>query len=247
MPEKMSDFHEKAIHSSLFKGRYDWYFCYLKSEKIAHAILLIASQSPANDLDQLAQSATQVPQTIAYFASGEVAPGTLLADLFGIISLLRTQATQGHIHGDNAKVLVVEYEQIIRKIAAGTQPSPFLSANDFLVSEVHHSEPEGLTARMQNLGLSKTMLQIKDNKGHNIVKDIRDKIGQDKGQNYRQNHRGEKILQLVRERKSVSIRDIASEVRGCSEKTIQRELTHLIAQGFVRKVGERRWSTYTPA
>ncbi|MBI2004564.1 DeoR family transcriptional regulator [Patescibacteria group bacterium] len=243
MSEKIPDFHEKAVHSSLFKGRYDWYFCYLKSEKIAHAICLIASQSPTHDLDQLAQSATQIPQTIAYCAAGEATPGMLLADLFCAISLLRIQATQGHIHDDNAKVLVGEYEQIIRKIAASTQPSPFLSVDDFLVPEIHSSEPEELVTRMQNLGLSQPTRQIKDSKGHIIVKDIRDKNGQSKGQNSRM----EKILQLVREKKSVSVRDIVSEVRDCSEKTIQRELTHLIAQGFVRKVGERRWSTYTPA
>jgi len=243
MSEKIPDFHEKAIHSSLFKGRYDWYFCYLKSEKIAHAICIIAAQSPAGDLDSLAQSAAQVPQTIAHFAAGETTPGTLLADLFGATSLLRIHATLGHIHGDNVKVLVGEYEQIISKIAASTQPSPFLSSDDFLVSEIHSSEPERLNAHMQNLGLSQPARQVKDGKGQNIVKDIRDKTGQYKGQNSRM----EKILQLVRERKSVSIRDIASEVRGCSEKTIQRELAHLIVQGFVRKVGERRWSTYTPA
>lgn len=243
MSEKLPDFHEKAVHSILFKGHYDWYFCYIKSEKIAHALGIIAAQSPTHDLDSLAQTAIQVPQNIAYFAAGETTPGVLLADLFGLISLLRIHATQGHIHNDNAKVLVGEYEQIIGKIASSSQPSPFISADDFLVSEIHSSEPERMSTHLPDLGPSSQPPRlVKDSKGQHILKDIKDNIGQNKGQKLRV----EKILQLVKERKSVSIRDIASEVRGCSEKTIQRELSHLIMQGFVRKVGERRWSTYSP-
>jgi len=55
------------------------------------------------------------------------------------------------------------------------------------------------------------------------------------------------ILDLVRKRKSLSIKEIAAVIKDCSEKTIQRELAALISQGLVRKVGERRWSLYTPA
>jgi len=55
------------------------------------------------------------------------------------------------------------------------------------------------------------------------------------------------ILELVRKKKSLSIKEIATVVKGCSEKTIQRELALLIHQGLVRKVGERRWSLYLPA
>ena len=42
----------------------------------------------------------------------------------------------------------------------------------------------------------------------------------------------------------MGIRDIASFVIGCSEKTVQRELASLISDGLIKKEGEKRWSRY---
>lgn len=44
---------------------------------------------------------------------------------------------------------------------------------------------------------------------------------------------------------SYSIKEIATVIPGCSEKTIQRELSALVASGSVKRVGERRWSRYS--
>jgi DeoR/GlpR family transcriptional regulator of sugar metabolism len=54
-------------------------------------------------------------------------------------------------------------------------------------------------------------------------------------------------LSLIRSKKTVSIKDISSMIRGVSEKTVQRELISLIEQRIVLKQGERRWSTYSLA
>jgi hypothetical protein len=56
--------------------------------------------------------------------------------------------------------------------------------------------------------------------------------------------REEKILQVIRDRGTVSIKDISSVIFDCSEKTIQRMLQALIDKGQVRKEGERRWAKY---
>ena len=40
------------------------------------------------------------------------------------------------------------------------------------------------------------------------------------------------------------IKDIVMSITGCSEKTIQRELSALVAQGVLKKIGEKRWSRY---
>lgn len=52
------------------------------------------------------------------------------------------------------------------------------------------------------------------------------------------------ILDILRIDGKVSIKDISSKVIGCSEKTIQRDLTQLVLDGLVYKEGERRWSKY---
>jgi DNA-binding transcriptional ArsR family regulator len=59
--------------------------------------------------------------------------------------------------------------------------------------------------------------------------------------------RREAVMSLIRNKGSVSIKDISTMIRGVSEKTIQRELITLIESGMVIKQGERRWSTYSLA
>ena len=42
----------------------------------------------------------------------------------------------------------------------------------------------------------------------------------------------------------VSIKDIAARIKGCSEKTIQRELNALLYDNVIERIGEKRWSRY---
>ena len=58
------------------------------------------------------------------------------------------------------------------------------------------------------------------------------------------NNRRQTILSFLKDKKVSGIKDIYSVVEGCSEKTVQRELAALVAEGRLRKEGERRWSTY---
>lgn len=59
------------------------------------------------------------------------------------------------------------------------------------------------------------------------------------------NKRREIIIQMLRDKKDLSIKDIAAEITDCSEKTIQRELVELLKKGIIKKTGERRWSRYS--
>jgi hypothetical protein len=58
--------------------------------------------------------------------------------------------------------------------------------------------------------------------------------------------RRDQILSIIRDRNGaqLSIKDITDKVKGCSEKTIQRELIAMVEDGTLKKTGERRWSTY---
>lgn len=57
--------------------------------------------------------------------------------------------------------------------------------------------------------------------------------------------RTEKILELIKNKKDISIKDISLAFTDCSEKTIQRELNSLIAKGHLKKSGTKRWSRYS--
>jgi hypothetical protein len=56
--------------------------------------------------------------------------------------------------------------------------------------------------------------------------------------------RRDQILALFVKGVDVSIKDIASRIKGCSEKTIQRELNSLLYDRLIDRIGEKRWSRY---
>lgn len=60
----------------------------------------------------------------------------------------------------------------------------------------------------------------------------------------RKQTRREQILALFVRGVDVSIKDIAARIRGCSEKTIQRELNALLEDNIIERIGEKRWSRY---
>lgn len=53
------------------------------------------------------------------------------------------------------------------------------------------------------------------------------------------------IYDFILKHKNSSIKDIVPNIKGCSEKTVQREIMDLIKEGKVKKEGERRWSKYS--
>ena len=61
----------------------------------------------------------------------------------------------------------------------------------------------------------------------------------------RRGSRQERILEVLKTKKQVTVKDVAEVVTDCSEKTIQRELASLVQSGVLNKEGERRWSTYS--
>lgn len=60
----------------------------------------------------------------------------------------------------------------------------------------------------------------------------------------KKSYRKELIVNFLKKKDEATIKDIASQVRGCSEKTIQRELADLVNMGVLNKEGERRWTKY---
>lgn len=244
MSDNKKNFHELVVKSSLFKGRGDWYFCFLKSERIAHVLAVLASnvsEGGRGELLLLSRSAGMLPGKVVHFAAGAIAAELVLADLLAALSSVRLLQTSSVITKENGQILVQEYEALIEKFAASVHLSPFASAQDFAVPQVEQGQGSTLGAGL--LQTADHAESIKDSKGHNVFK------GQDaqkfvsKGQQERMGQ----ILDFVLKNKGVSIKDVARVVQGCSEKTIQRELSVLIQQGAIKKVGERRWSLYTPA
>jgi len=143
MSDTQSSFHNTAVASALFKGRRDWYFCYLKAERIAHVFSVLAQRvhdSAADDVRELALTAAGVPRTIAYFAAGNVDAAAVLADMFTLLSAVRLSGTNGSIGKDNTMLLVGECEALAERFSSSVHLSPFVTAEDFSVSGIDASE-----------------------------------------------------------------------------------------------------------
>lgn len=53
------------------------------------------------------------------------------------------------------------------------------------------------------------------------------------------------ILELLKTKNNLTIKDFILVVKNCSSKTIQRELLKLVERGVLKKEGQRRWSRYS--
>jgi hypothetical protein len=65
--------------------------------------------------------------------------------------------------------------------------------------------------------------------------------------NENKNDRQTAIINTISIKGELSIKDLSTVIKGCSEKTIQRELISLVDRGILNKTGERRWSRYSLA
>jgi len=92
---------------------------------------------------------------------------------------------------------------------------------------------------------SKGQKDIKDNSKSNVLNKMSvikipktEKVIKDKS------NRQEIIVSMLKDGAKLNIKDIAKNIKNCSEKTIQRELISMVAKGVLKKEGERRWSKY---
>src|ERR1700722_16786836 len=134
MDANQDKFHLTAIKSILFKGRTDWYFCFLKSERIANALALLASQMSETDAEPLAETAhlaARLPQSFLQFVAGEMSPESVLADLFSLLCDIRLCATAKALNQENSSLLMQECQSLIERFAGSIPPSPFMLAEDF--------------------------------------------------------------------------------------------------------------------
>lgn len=63
----------------------------------------------------------------------------------------------------------------------------------------------------------------------------------------KKNGRQSVIIGLLKRKKEIMIKDVVPLIKGCSEKTVQRELMAMVHAGVLKKMGEKRWSRYTLA
>lgn len=166
-------------------------------------------------------------------------------DLISLISLARVSGLISRINGE---LLIKEIEQLILSftegITADTARAGFVLSHDFFAADPELQERLGFKQTQSNKlpflsdeSLSTEHKQVTQNS--QIVLENKDTIKDKK------NGRQERILLLLKNQSNLTIKDFATVISDCSEKTIQRELIELVEKGVIKKEGERRWSTYS--
>jgi DNA-binding transcriptional ArsR family regulator len=137
----------------------------------------------------------------------------------------------------NAELISREAHLLLGEIADYEEPRLFMDEAPTL-AELFKSSAPLRTERVLQVKKSVepdttiTSISLKDSKGH--IKD-----------NVRKPGRREAVLSVIRSKGPSYIKDISTVIRDVSEKTIQRELSALVAEGILEKKGDRRWTTYS--
>lgn len=248
---------------SVFNNNHHFAFVYKKTEKIVTAVYMITNFIKDNDLlkSKIRELSLELLSLNLSFVSVSLSERkTLLKEYeacsIEILSLTGIAHHSGLISEMNYQILKREFDVLIDLIENGENrkmseetvvlPEAFFNVEE---SVKNHTEPSVVTK--------------KDTKQHNFIKDkkteqpkqvLLDKVSANKtsSANVREssivsdkkNTRQEVIVGLLKKKQGLNIKDFSTVISGCSEKTIQRELTDMVSTGTLRKEGERRWSKY---
>ncbi|MFA6446115.1 MAG: hypothetical protein WCW14_02580 [Candidatus Paceibacterota bacterium] len=166
----------------------------------------------------------------------------LLATLLESISLLEIAHTAQLLSRMNYELIKSETDKVIQSIESHEHNlvSPHLVLpNDFFSgSDLEGSFRRPLVERNFDKGQKDSHTDMSHIKQGGVLNKM-SLIQKDK------NTRQQKIVDLLKDGVSLTVKDFAKVINDCSEKTIQRELLSLVSLGTLRKEGERRWSRYS--
>lgn len=154
-----------------------------------------------------------------------------------LLSLLDVASVSGLVSEMNAGVLKTEFQLFLNSLssfAESFQNSDARSVRNVL-NQNNFAENKFV--------LSGDSTQHNAEEGSESKPTIKD---EDKRQN-RKTMRQSAILDFIRTHPNISIKEITPHIRGCGEKTIQRELVEMVVAGQMKRMGERRWSRYSVA
>lgn len=222
---------EKDIFSNVFDKDIKRVYIYKKAERLAKAIHLIgpafrSSPSLFARVDSIAiglvDAATLPPTTCREALSRE---------LLALSSVLAIARSSGLLSPMNTDLISREAHALLSEVAGYEEPQLRIEDVPTLASlfKVAASTPATLADPARHAQKSK---------GH-----IKDTKGQQHGED--RSGRRDAILSVLRAKGASYIKDISTVVRDIGEKTIQRELSQLVADGLVERSGERRWTRYS--
>ena len=259
---------------SVFKNDAFANFVHKKTERITTALYLITNLLPKEEPIKwrLREKGIELMSRVLHFGAGRgddgVYPDVLvIPSIIELCSLLEVSYSSGAISEMNFVVLKREYENVIELFEKAatrrreTEREGYMIPKNFFDLPYESSLVDllGVAARTdgthKNMSPAQNMSDISETavsayKGQSVMRSSPIKtavsLQQHEGvRNPRSKNRRESIVSILRQQGRLGIKDITKVIRGCSEKTVQRELLSLVKEGVVMKEGERRWSVYS--
>lgn len=223
-------------------------YIFKKTEKITAALYLVTGLLTDDEPMKWELRDRGMDLLTSSFTASSTLPGdknTVIQSLFTAaletISLLNVGKISNLISEMNHTVLVKEIDQVVGllrdRLAQNAENAGYVLSESFfktpsLFSSGFRSD-QSVSQSKGHIGQSQQQKETQPSQKGQI--DIKDK----------KNERRERILELLKKKSKLTIKDFTQVIKDCSEKTIQRELIELVDQGIVARDGERRWSTYS--
>lgn len=247
-------------------------FLYKKTEKVAAAIYLVTDlldhEEPLRwSLRQNITSLLNLLVSLRDVTDARMATKNACRNiLIDLVTQLNVASTAGLISQMNGSVLIRELNSLadrIDQLAVDNASEPHFSDEYFKQSPAEqrflddrikereralkdvdqdkelHSKTS-LTGKMPGISASAGGVSEADRSSGNGAR-----TGTKPAVQAKKNKRQRAILHLIKEKGEVGVKDVATVVPDCSEKTLQRELMALVTEGVLEKTGKRRWTRYS--
>ena len=221
----------KDIFLNIFEKDIKRVYLYKKTERLAKAVsLMIPSFAPSPEIADRADRLS-LALVDAAILPPRLAREALARELLALSSVMAIARVRGLISVINADLIIHEARMLLDEVAGYEEPRVSIPESPTLPS---------LARKATSAAPTRTNRAIP----HGEAKAPRNSQGHMKDKEKR-NGRSGAILSVLKEKGASDIRAISSLIRDVSEKTIQRELTALVAEGSVLRTGTRRWTLYS--
>ena len=213
----------------------------VKSEKIVSALYLVSGIIKDEDSIKwkIREEAMSFISTATLFNTTSPIEKDRALEAFEVssntlISFLNISSVSGLISKMNSSIIIHELETLIgflhKNIQSEVHSAGYILSDSFFATD----EPSALGAGSYKGHDIKQKTELTTKNKALLIKD-------------KKNSRQENIISLLKKDSNLTIKDFTKVIKDCSEKTIQRELISLVEKGLIKRVGERRWSTYSLA
>lgn len=230
-------------------------YVFKKTEKITAALYLVSGLLKDDEPMKWQLRDQGMEMMSASFMASSNIPGdkssviqSLFASAFETISILNVARISNLISEMNHALLVREIDHVVSVLKDRLAESAENAG--YVLSEHFFQTPDMYSTGFRSVSKSAVEGSARGSQGQDsgfMIHDSRKTKGIEGHSTVQEkkSNRQEAIINVLKTKSNVTIKDLSKVIKDCSEKTIQRELIELVDKGVVKKEGERRWSRYS--